>query len=210
MAAGSRKGNRGFTLLELIIAINLVAIVLALVYSGIHTASRSWDAVESRFEANEELRIAYRFVRQRISQARPLLLKDQDGQRIAFIGDRKMVRFVAPMPFQRGNVGGLYMFTLRFTDVTGENRFEVSYIPYLPDTEVYPDWEEESISVLVDDVEQGEIAYYGIDGPSREKMWHDQWERNDLPPEFVRFRITKTGQQGEWPELVVPVKSGAG
>ena len=210
IAFRNRERSRGFTLLELLIAINLIAIVMAMVYSAIHTAGRSWDAVESEFDAGDQIRVANRFIRQRLAQARPLSFEDDEGRRIAFLGDQKAVQFVAPMPFQRGNAGGLYVFTFMFTEGAGGDRLEVSYSPYLPDVTELPEPDEDNTSVLVDDIGEGEIAYFGLDDNSPDKAWHERWERRDVLPELVRVRMTTPDPAAPFPELIVSMKGRRG
>ena len=60
------RNSRGFTLLEMVVALVLLAAMLALLYSGLGFAVRSWDAGDANGVRVSDRRIAENFVRREL------------------------------------------------------------------------------------------------------------------------------------------------
>ena len=105
-----RRRQRGFTLVELLIAIALTGLILVILFSGFRIASRSWDAVELRSARNAELRLVRGFIQRSLRQLRGVSYDSPDGSRQLFSGERQAVEFVTPMTGYLG-LGGLYILT---------------------------------------------------------------------------------------------------
>ena len=43
-----RRAQRGFTLVEVLIAISLLGLMLVILFGGLRLGGRSWDAIEQR------------------------------------------------------------------------------------------------------------------------------------------------------------------
>ncbi len=70
---------RGFTLIELMVAIFITAIVFALGYGAINQAVNSRDALEERQERLLEVQTAMRVISQDINQITPRAVRDPSG-----------------------------------------------------------------------------------------------------------------------------------
>ena len=102
------KQSRGFTLVELLLAITLMSILLGLTYTGLRAATRSSERGEKMLAAGGELRATHQFVRRQLNQMLPLsfaLSDDADEIRIVFSGDARSIQYVAPMPGYLGTGG---------------------------------------------------------------------------------------------------------
>ena len=62
----------GFSLLELLVALLLLALISALLYGSLHLAADSWDRGESKSEQIRQIRFAEEFPRQTFAAAYPL------------------------------------------------------------------------------------------------------------------------------------------
>ena len=71
-AGGCRARAQGFTLIELIIALALIALITLLLFSGLRLGTRAWDGVDTVSERHAELRSARTFLDQALRQARDL------------------------------------------------------------------------------------------------------------------------------------------
>lgn len=102
---------KGFTLIELVIALALVALITVLLFSGLRLGSRAWDGVDRVAERNAELRSARGFLDLALSQARDLVLRFEEADRQVFAGNAASLEFVAPLSEHVG-IPGLYVLRL--------------------------------------------------------------------------------------------------
>ena len=101
----SDNNDAGFTVLELLVALALLALMLAAMPSALRLGARALSAAVD-LERNAERRAAMDFIEQRLVQASPIYEHRADGRsRIAFRGAATAVTFVAPAA--SGSMGGL-------------------------------------------------------------------------------------------------------
>lgn len=110
----------GFTLIELIIALALIALITLLLFSGLRLGARAWDGVDALAERHAELRSARTFLDQALRQSRDLTLRLEDQDHQVFAGNADSLEFAAPLSEYVG-VPGLYILRLGL-DGRGENR----------------------------------------------------------------------------------------
>ena len=95
--------SKGFTLVELLLAITLMSMLLALAYGGLRASTRATDRGQVILEESGRVRMAHQFVRKQLNQMVPLVFmesEDLDIQevRTVFEGTSEGIRFVGPMP----------------------------------------------------------------------------------------------------------------
>ncbi len=69
--AGSRHARRGFTLLELVVAMGMVAVLAFSLYASMRIAFRARDSAESSLEPVRTAELAFEFLRQDLNNAIP-------------------------------------------------------------------------------------------------------------------------------------------
>ena len=215
------RRQRGFTLLELLISLVLVALIVTLLFGGIRLGNRSWNAVDSMSERFSEMRLVWRFLHDRVGQARAVFSETEEGRKLTFYGNRDAVEFVSPMPAHLG-VSGLYMMRLH----ASQGALKLTRWLYHPDlmegAEGIPKWHPlaesgsdpgegpedmrayYSQSLLVEQLKGFELEYYGIAEGDTEADWKDEWEDQLQLPALMRVRIKD--DKGEWPEMIFGVK----
>ena len=67
---------RGFTLIELVLALTILGTMLLLLYSGLSFALRSWDAGDVNGRLTMDRRIGANFLRRELSELFPMRWKD--------------------------------------------------------------------------------------------------------------------------------------
>ncbi len=75
-----RQRQSGFTLVEVLIAWGIVAIILALAYQGISRAAGNRVSIEKRFDRFQEIQLAMRILSKDIAQLQPRPVRDLLGQ----------------------------------------------------------------------------------------------------------------------------------
>ena len=203
---------RGFSLLEVLLAITLLALLIAGAYSGIRAAANAMRAGEAAIDRADRLRTAQEFLRHQLSRILPLAYaqNEADGTNYVFEGKDQFMRFVAPMPGYLSR-GGPYVQTLelargkdglqlRFNDAM-LNGFDVQKSK---SSDVEP-------VVLLDHIRDGRFEYRTLDDQGELTNWSSNWANPGLTPLMVRIRLNmQPGVQMPWPVLDVPLMLNAG
>ena len=71
MDAIMRRLQRGFTVVEMLVAIAVAGLLVSLVYGAIRVGQRSVSALDSRVEQSELMRIGWQFIHDAITHAGP-------------------------------------------------------------------------------------------------------------------------------------------
>lgn len=197
----------GFTLLEVLGALALLALLLAGVYSGIRSAVHGARSGSAMIERMDQIGSAQRFLRRELAQAlaQPIALDDH-GQPVYFSGGASEMRYVAPLPGYLGKLGP-QLQVLRLVD-GGERgkRLELQLAMLPPDGS--PPQALGKPQVLLDHIAAGGFDYRGRDAQGREIPWGESWPDGGMLPQLVRIRLRLDGRQG-WPELQVPLRVDA-
>lgn len=105
------RGDAGFTLVELLVSLTILALLLAMVPGTLRLGRRAWETPGQLDQASDEL-AALGFVQTHIKSAVPIFERDAQGvSRIAFSGAPLSVSFIVPLsggPYG----GGLYRIEL--------------------------------------------------------------------------------------------------
>lgn len=200
------RRQAGFTLMEVLAALALLALLLVGVYSGIRTATHSVRAGSAAVERLDAVRSTQQFLRRELEQAmtEQLAANDKD-EAIFFKGDAHTMSFVAPLPGYLGKLGPQAQ-TLRLVDNgKGGQRLEVSFALLPPDGKPLKSG---APQVLLEDVHTGSFHYRGLDPQGHPGAWRDDWPEGDRLPQLVRIDLALDGTV-DWPQLVVPLRVDA-
>lgn len=196
----------GFTLLETLVALTLLALMLAVLTGSIRFAGQSRDAVATKLDGIDNMRIAQDFLRQTITQAHPKRWFKVAGRPFVFRGERDELFMAAPLTARVG-VGGLFL--LKFFLAEG-NRNEGRKLVMArlfpePTAQEMPDFSSADTTVLAENLSELEIGYLGRDDETADPTWRDDWKDGARMPEAVRLRV-KTDKGVAWPDLVIPLR----
>ena len=206
----SRRATRanGFTLLEVLASLALLALLMLGVYAGVRIATRSVHAGNARIERLDQVRAAQQLLRRELAQALSQTIDHDDhGTPLVVDGAPQRLRYVAPLPGYLGQLGP-QLQTLRLVDDgTGGLRLELGLALLPPDgSEPQPVGEPQ---VLVDHVRAGRFSYRGVDVRGRATPWLDSWPDGRALPRLVRVELQLDGMVS-WPTLEVPLRVEAG
>lgn len=200
------KGNRGFTLVELLLALTLMSMLLALAYGGLRASTRAADKGQSILEDSSRIRMAHQFVRKQVNQMAPLGFMEGDtpDQRVVFEGDAQRIRFVASMPGYLG-FGGPQVQELEI--VAGDNGKSLVLSHALLQNFEEADLYERDPIILMDKIQSAEFSFLGLDETGAVSAWASQWETTGILPRAVSLELEFTEDVYiQWPLLVASVR----
>lgn len=208
------RPQHGFTLLEVILALTLLALLMTGAYAGITATTRAVDSGEKLIDRTNRLRVAQEFLRREISQAQALVIEQEPttGETILFEGDAETLRFVAPMPGYLGR-GGPYVQQLSFEQHEGDLRLlfrHAMHNGYKADEEPLEDPDLEPV-VLLERIREARFEYRALDDTGKLDDWKDEWDKKGRLPLLVRISIEfEEDANLVWPEMVVPLMIDTG
>lgn len=193
----------GFTLLELLVGLALLALLTAGLAPAMRLAGQAWDLVGRAGEAAETVQTAQGFLRHTIAEAYPASFTDADGRRtLAFAGAEDGLALVTPMPVYLG-LGGLQIVRISVTEQDGRRDLLAGWTPLLTETAgLGLDRTARSV-VLASGIEKLELRYYGREAAAEPPQWFSTWQGHAGLPKLISLRVTFPGGQDAWPDLLV-------
>ncbi len=213
MRAPDARGGRGFTLLELVVAMTILSLIAGSVAVGIRLAAGSIERGEAVTREASRLRAAIGVVERSLRSADPLPVAVEDNTTAFFIGEEKRVRFLcgAVPPALRGGGPRLVSF-FELRDPAAGGLAVATASPFLPGGA--GSWEGTGgARVLLPRGRDLLFSYSG--GPTKEGAWEwlpswDVKEAGRLPAAVrIEFVVPSEGG-GRKTAFVVPIPAGGG
>lgn len=198
---------RGFTLLEVIVAVTIFSLVILLLFAGYRLGIRGWESGQRMHDAISELRLAGDFMHKYASQAFPLAVSQNNSWRLWFEGESQRLEFITAMPQHLGE-GGVYAMALTVEETEEGSSLMVARRLLHPEVAAGRPGVDDPPRVLLKDLESARFEYYGARGEREEASWHRRWVNEQRLPFLVRLRL-ESKRVGEWPALVVRLPTNA-
>ncbi len=204
MNSASLKPMAGFTLLEVLASLVLLALLLIGVYSGLRTATHSVSSGTAAVARIDQIRSAEQFLQRELAQsmAQPIR-KDEHGDNIYFQGNAHEMRYVAPLPGYLGKLGPQLQSLKLVDDGHGDASLVFSLALLPPDGS--PPRALGDPQVLLDHIKSGSFTYRGVDTQGQALPWSAGWADGRLLPLLVRVQLQPQGNYS-WPLLEVPLR----
>lgn len=211
---GTRSYQKGFTLLEIIVAMALMGILMAMAYSGMRAGARAAASGEAAIDRTNQIRVAQQFLRAQLSRSLPLVIEDdpdEEGEQdvteqVVFEGESDYMRFVAPMPGYLG-FGGPHVQVLSLERANGGMQLVFAHDLLNVFERVDPlDNPDREPIVLLDGIQDAEFAYRTFDDEGEVGPWESSWEDVGSSPLMVKVDLVMTDEsQLVWPDFEVPL-----
>lgn len=197
----------GFTLVELLVAVTLFALLSVVLFGGLRFGMRASEAGTARLDWSAEVAVASGFLRNQLADAQPLEKDSGEGGKVvAFDGESDCVEFVASPPAHLA-AGGWHVLRLEREQRPGGDRLVVSWRLVRADPGERAASSAQR-SVLLERVTTIEFAYFGALAEGDAPQWHNRWRDAAGLPALVRLRLGfADGRQA--PELLVALRAAA-
>ena len=192
-----RSASRGFTLVELLVAVTMLGVLMVLLFSAMRTGTRSWQAAEEHIAASEGIVQAERFLARLVGAALPLGGGGGSGTASAarrsvssagvFEGSANRLVLVAPgvRALPRPGLYRYEVFSEARSDTSGVVDLWVSVQPYRPGDDASGE-----PRLLQEGVVEFAVRYYGVADAREEPQWVDEWPADlGALPTLVEIRL---------------------
>lgn len=190
---------RGFTLLEVLLALALLAVLVALLWGALAAATRGVRGGESRLTAATDVRAAQAFLRRELAAALPMAWARDRAQRPqVFAGEPQRMRFVGTLPAYLGGRGPLRLELSIDPPVAGRRALRLRFQTLASAQAGAQTWGD--AETLIGHLRGGHFAYRGLDAEGRPTAWLPRWPWPQRLPLLVRIELDG---DADWPPLVI-------
>ncbi len=205
-----QSNQTGFTLLEVIIATVLLAMIMTLLLGGMRVGADSWAQGERLADRASRLLVVDNFFRSHLNDVKPIFESPTDARQVGappvllFSGGSAWLEYTGTLPPQVR--GGIYKFRLHLVEDGERNDLKLSIRPFSTGDKG-PSEPIEDVLVL-ENVKSLRFSFYKkstVDGESR---WMGEWKENFLPS-LIRIEV-KLRDEPEWPAITVAPRAETG
>ena len=186
----SRKSKfAGFTLIELMVAITLMALMVTILYGAFYLSHRATEKAQLRFDRNQSLRAVEEYLGGFIRSAYPY--RESGGQAVLFSGGEEKLTFVSAVSM---GVEGRGVSKISLSWGSGETG-ELTLKEEIP---VRGQGYESSV-ILWREVTDLKLEY--LEPKGQDEQWVDQWDgedRKDLPRAVRMTLLDERGKERRW------------
>lgn len=195
--------SKGFTLIEVLIALTLLSIMVVLLFGSLKICADSWEGGENKIAEVNEVAVVYNFFQRHLIAAKPLW-DDFSGEErtFSFQGNTQFLQFVSSFPASAGKAG-LQIFSIKLIEEDDEQFLRVTLTPFFPVAEG-EEFQKEEVT-LVNHVSNFKLAYFGSEDGVSDANWQDEWLGKEIQPRLVKINI-ELENRIFWPDMVFELK----
>ena len=197
----TKKTQNGFTLLEMVLAMTIFALIGTVLYGAFSLGHRAVEKSQKSFEKNQQLRSVDELLGSYIRSAYPYRFSPQ-GAPILFSGEQDELTFVSSFSLAMGGRG---MAKVHLFWEGGEKRAGVLRLEEETPVRVQSEEGDEKPEgirngvVVREGVKEFRLTY--LDPQGDEAKWEDRWdakEKNTLPRAVRLDYRTEEGREVQW------------
>ncbi|MBF0496416.1 MAG: prepilin-type N-terminal cleavage/methylation domain-containing protein [Deltaproteobacteria bacterium] len=208
MTVARKHSLPGFTLIEVLLSLTIIAMMLAIIFGSMSVGFRAWEKGEKAIDNITQESIALTLLARQIrsAHAQPLLLTK--GRNPFFRGEQDSVRFISTFSLTNGNRTGLIQVCYKLFDAGGgKGRTLKIYESLLTDPQILEEelLEEDFFPALTGLADfsfsyRGDPKPGGLPGqPSPDEEWSSFWDETKslTTPRDVLISYTMIGEKGQ-------------
>lgn len=187
------KTQTGFTLIEIVLALGLTAMLLGLLSTGVYVVAEDWNRNSDQLDASLDEALAILQIDRALHGAFPHSFTDEEtlSRKIYFVGEDDTLSWVSAVSPQR--TPGLTAWELYSVD--GEGTY-LTMVPAYSDNPAERIDEAEPLLILPNYIVEFSYLYEELD---ESKLWRDDWDGEEylsLPlAVYVRFEPMTADKQ---------------
>lgn len=197
----------GFTLLELLIALVILAIMLSMVLSSLQFVSDSSTRIELTADKNDHYSRVQSFLRRQLTQIDPNIVAARSGNRDAaplFSASADRLEFLAQLS-ARSAEQGLHHIVLQ-VEKTGFGEAERQQLVLESTALAGPPIA--SRQVLLPHETSIRWEYFTV-GANGRAAWTDEWDGAFSTPTLIRLEVGSANESAHWSEFIVAPRINA-
>ena len=209
-ATGAEPGDAGFTLIEMLVGVALLALISSVLVASIDIARKALAFVE-RSNAVVPVQAVQTYLRFALAQARPIQRSGgASSSELSFHGTPTAMTFTTSYA-PRSQLDGLYRMEIKLEAAADQ---QPGLDLYVTQTLVRPPAGNEQApppvasrrSRLLDHIRSAEFGYYGALGDDGAPTWRPTWAHLDKLPRLVAIDVRFAGSDSrDWQRLIVPL-----
>ncbi|WP_223787071.1 prepilin-type N-terminal cleavage/methylation domain-containing protein [Marinicella meishanensis] len=204
-----RRQQQGFTLIEVIVVFTLLAMIMAMIFSGIDAGRRTAEKGEKRITAINEMRVIQGIIRHQVSRAMGIgVAESNDGQILKFMGDASSITYVGQMPGYLGS-GGPHIQKLELVNADGGMLLQFTHglMSNYDDEDEQSAFDSAEPIVLLENIRDGAFAFIEVDEEGLPTDWVNELENPVAMPLLVQLDLEMQAEAKEdWPLLQVAIQ----
>jgi type II secretory pathway component PulJ len=190
--------NGGFTLLEVVLAFTLFAVLGVILYGAFSVGHRAMEKTQVVFDANQKFRSAIDLLGSYVRSSLPYRSSPQDPE-VFYTGDETQVEFVSSFSLAHGGRG---IAKIRIYAENGQQDRQIIKLEEQVPVRLKQEKEGAAISntlVLRERVSGFRLAY--LDAQDERENWLERWDKNEHKgiPRAVRLSYrNENGREVQW------------
>jgi len=173
--------SRGFTLLELLISITMLAVIAGIMGWSLNMAHKTLDKGEKKIQNLERIKASFSTVESQILSLLPYQIDDEGQKKHYFAGSKEKLMFASNYSLWRGTKGNAFVAYEIKTNEKGNQYLEI--------TEQVIGLQTRDESVLFDDCSGIHFEYY-LKNAFEEGKWVEAWPQEEKGlPSKVKINI---------------------
>lgn len=199
---------RGFTLLELLVALSVTSLIALAMGGALRTMAQAETTLAKRAAEVDDVRLARQLLQQALSVVVAPSSNSPEGPALPFVAAPDRLEWLGVMPARPG-MAGRHFFRLMLEDVGGQlPSLVLRFAPWAPDAPP-PDWDAAPIRVLLASVSTFGVQASGLPPRGRShpvpwpEGWQEGWAVPDRLPQWLRLVwADERGLPHHWTEPV--------
>jgi len=181
------KSNKGFTLLELLLSITMLALIAGILGWTLNMAHRTVDKGERKIHYLEREKAAYSLVESQLSALIPYQYDDEGEKKIFFAGGKDKLTFASNYSLWRGTRGNAFVaYEVQANEKGGK---------FLRVTEQVIGLKTNDEAIIFDDCDSINFEYY-LKNAFEEGKWIEEWPTDEKGlPAKIRINIARNARK---------------